>query len=273
MIVLIAKLIILLTPIKLLITSQTKHQSKLLVFGVSFLLCACHPAVKKAASTNQGKLPIPNPCLDKGEQYQVISKIQSRTSYLDKAHPYKPIQSISGFIKQDYNQDAKDDFIFIERKRDKSSKLRLIFCESKNHGYQRRLPPFPLYESDLPDFQTSYQQISLQNNTLTLGDFRHEHNWGSDSTINTYRYNQQLKDFELIRREISSSSGDGLRSDIEESYFLNTRRYIKKSSCGALEDNCHSRYQTGRILALETPPTLFGATPGTKIYKRLIPDQ
>ena len=251
---------------------QIKHISKLLVFGLCFFLSACHPIVKKTTSINQGKLPIPPSCLDKRQQYQAITSIQSRSSYLDKARPYKPIQSKSGFIKQDYNQDTKDDFIFIERKRDKSNKLRLVFCESKRQGYQRKLPPFPLYESDLPDFQTSYQQINLQNNTLTLSDFRHEHNWGSDSTISTYRYNHQLKDFELMRREISSSSGDGMRSDIEESYFLSTRRYIKKSSCGAMEDNCHSRYQIGRIQALETPPTLFDVTAGTKFYKRLIPD-
>ena len=262
---------IVLTPIKLLIACQIKHRSKLLVFGLSFLLSACHPVVKKSASTHQGKLPIPPACQD--ERYQVITHIQSRISYQDKARPYKPIQNQSGFINQDYNQDAKDDFIFIERKRDKSKPPRLVFCESNHSGYQRKLPPFPLYESDLPGFQTSYQKISLHNNTLILSDFRHEHNWGSDSTISTYRYNQQLKDFELIRRQIDSTSGDGLRSDTEESYFLNTRHYIKKSSCGALEDNCRTRYQTGRIQLLDKPPTLFGdATSSIKIYKRLIPD-
>jgi len=246
---------------------------KLLLLCLPLLLLGCKSGIKPSASVNAVSLPIPSFCLDRKRQYQPISTILSRTSYLDKATAYHPIQNKQGFIKQDYNQDGRQDFIFLEQKQGKSRNIRLVFCQSDRQGYQRRYPPFPIYESDLPDYQASYQKISLINAYLQLSDFKHEHNWGSDSTISTYRYNRGLDDFELIRRETNSSSGDGLRSDTEESYFLTTKRFIKKSTCGGLEENCQSRFTIGRIIPTDNPPTLFHSNKHcNKIYKRLITD-
>ncbi len=242
---------------------------KLLLLFSPLLLSGCKSGTKPSASVNAVSLPIPSFCLDRKQQYQPISTILSRTNYIDKATAYRPIQNKQGFIKQDYNQDSKQDYIFLERKQEKSQNIRLVFCQSNKQGYQRRFPPFPIYESDLPDYQTSYQKISLKNTYLQLSDFRHEHNWGSDSTISTYYYNKALSDFELIRRETNSSSGDGLRSDTEESYFLTTKRFIKKSTCGGLEENCQPRFTIGRIIPTNIIPTLFHRG---KIYKQLLPD-
>ena len=147
--------------------------AKLLLPCLPLLLLGCKSGIKPSASVNAVGLPIPSFCLDRKRQYLPISTILSRTSYMDKATAYQPIQNKQGFIKQDYNQDNKQDFIFLERKQDKGQNIRLVFCQSNKQGYQRRFPPFPIYESDLPDFQTSFQKISLKNADLQLSDFRH----------------------------------------------------------------------------------------------------
>ena len=251
------------------------------------LLLACSSPVKDSSKVSAEKpsksndtqidfptLPIPHSCLDASYVYQPVKNIHSRTSYLDLAADYQPIQQPNGFIQHDFTHDGKLDYLFIEREKKplNSSKIRLVVCESSRKGYQRRLPHFPIYESESHDFQANSQIIEMtKNGELILTDNRHEHNWGSDSIRRVYRYNTALADFELASQEVTSSSGDGLRSDTYDIFFFSTNRYIRRSTCGGLEEGCKPQNSIGRIIPLKKKPTLYQAN-NRKPYKALIPD-
>ena len=62
-------------------------------------------------------------------------------------------------------------------------------------------------------FSTQDEQISFRNGKLSTGTFRHEHNWGSDSSTWTYAYSMKHKALLLETFVQESMSGDGMRED------------------------------------------------------------
>lgn len=223
-------------------------------------------------------------CQDHSGKYLPVKVIQSRTSYLEKASTYQPIKQADGIIANDFTKDGKVDFIFIEKQRKllentgriTPNKFRLVICESRTDSYLRITPAFTVYESDLPDFQAGWQSIQIKNDDLILENSYHEHNWGGDRTTNSYQYDAHLKDFAIVKQEITSNSGDGYRSDRYESYDLRKQRYEKIIKCGEFEEGCQSSTSRGKLVPVysKTKATLYrtGFKVG-KIYQSLIPDK
>lgn len=235
------------------------------------LLISLYGCSHPVSSTSENSQIIPRACQDQTGKFHRVQTIQSRTSYLEKAYPYSPIKHKKGLIKTDFNHDGKMDYIFIEKEKltKATPKFRLLICESQGRRYQRKYPPFSIYESDLPDFQATAQSIQMKQGDLILGTLHHEHNWGSDEETSTYQYNKNLGDFILVKRESVSSSGDGLRSDTYALFDLKTHRYQKQSNCGALEEECKSSKSSGRIVLPKRKANLMKRG---KIYRKLLPE-
>ncbi len=240
------------------------------LFCLAFLSGCVPENIKNSQSVlvNKGenKPGIPTHCLDPSGQFKPVKTIITRLNYNEKAHVYQPIQNKKGLISQDFNNNGKMDYLFVERSK-ATQKLRLASCI--DHVY--KATRFIIHEEKQPDFQSIHEAIRLYQGKLQLSINKHEHNWGSDNETSLYRYDKQRKDFVLIERLLVSSSGDGLRSDTEEHYNLLNKRYRRSSQCGSLEEACRSKTQKGRIVLSRTPIRLFKS--GGKLYQRLIPDE
>ena len=211
---------------------------------------------------------LPSACLDKTGQFTPIKSIKTKTSYLQKPSDYSPVKAINGIIKSDFNNDKVIDYVFLEKviRTNKHSQARLVLCISSGQAYQRKLPPFPVHINTEPDFQSIHERIEWNNNQLILSTFKHEHNWGSDDEINHYHYSIKDKGFILDRRELVSSSGDGLRSDTHVIYDLKTLHYQSKLHCGRLEEACRPYQHKGEIVYPKIKSSLFNPR---KIYTTL----
>ena len=256
----------------------------MLAFGfprfLGFILLACSCGFLSACGGIQSKgsnkaevikkpsllSDIPASCKDPQNRFKPTRKILSKSAYNAKAQSYQPISATKGFLTQDFNGDGKADYHFIERS---GSHIRLISCLSNKNKHSRRVTPFKIHETTAPDFQTISETNSVVNNTLVLSINKHEHNWGSDSETSHYRYQKEQNNFMLVQREITSSSGDGMRSDTYEYYDLEKKRYRKSGVCGSSEEACKPYKENGRIIALDNLLTLFQSE---KIYARLVPD-
>lgn len=235
--------------------------------------------------TQPNKLDVVRACLDSSRHFYKISNIQSRTSYLEKAYDYYPIENSKGFIPWDFSKDGKLDYIFLEKQKaqyvSKGSvpKIHLVICKSqvKENNvltYTRYIPEFTLYESILPDFQAESHRIKKLKDTLLINRNYHEHNWGSDSTINIYKYDALAKDFVLVEQEITSNSGDGYRNDIQEVYDYQRGTLTKDTSCGQFTGPCkpgQSRYTfKSRMIKLSEQKDTFSSQVSTKSLQRII---
>jgi len=234
----------------------------LMIIPICMVLISCSKT-RMDSNPQSGKATkdrIISDCFDHQNKFKPVLTIRSRTSYLEKAYDYRPVESAKGFIAWDFTLDGKLDYIFIEKmitdEENKqtydSSKIRLVICGSntkkdKAVNYARIMPHFSLYESYLPDFQAESYKISVVAKKLIIRRNYHEHNWGSDETINTYLYDTNRKDFYLAHQDISSTSGDGYRNDIFESYDHVLGIYSKKHSCGAYVGPCKPLNITGRF--------------------------
>lgn len=228
---------------------------------VVFLNAACSNTKKTSLRPTANKNSIIDACSDPSKKYHHVTTIKSRTSYLEKSYDYQPVIDPKGFIAWDFTKDNRLDYIFIEKQQkrnetqdDNGLKIRLVICKSHtNHKdfvrYQRMLPNFSLYQSILPDFQVESHRISTKKEKLILRRNYHEHNWGSDETINTYQYDTLRKDFILVEQELTSSSGDGYRNDTHESYDFNDGQYITTRKCGAFVGPCKPNNSSGSFYA------------------------
>jgi len=246
---------------------------KYFALSILFLISACGSLEKK---TSTGSVTVKNPtqlshipqnCLEPKKQFRPIKTILSKSSYNVKAQTYHPIIDSKGFISTDFNQDGKADFHFLERYK---NDIRLISCLSSRKKYQRRPTPFNVHETIGADFQTIYEVIRSKGKILTLIVNRHEHNWGSDSEVSHYVYDKKSRSFLMTEQEITSSSGDGLRSDTVERYDLEKKRYQRSSTCGSMEEGCKPRKESGRIVLPRQPATLIKPK---KVYSQLIKDK
>ncbi len=203
---------------------------------------------------------IPSSCKDPQKKYQPISTILSKGAYNTKAQTYQPIISSKGFISTDFDGNDYIDLIFIERH---ESDIRLISCINS----KRKIMPFKIHETNKADFQTISESIRVDGKSLILSINRHEHNWGSDSETSHYQYHRGK--FILEKREIISSSGDGMRSDTYAFYDFVKKRFKTSSTCGSLEEGCKPRTLKGRIIPSAISATLSNKNKG---YARLVPE-
>ncbi len=232
-----------------------------------FLVSACGGITKKTQFPTKPITQlsdIPSACQDSKKKYLPVKSILSKSAYNAKAKKYQPIVDPKGFLSIDFNKDGYPDFHFLERS---GKDIRLISCLSSVKRYQRRITPFVVHETIKPDFQTISESIMTSGNSLVLTISRHEHNWGSDTEISAYGYNKTKNEFLLTSREITSNSGDGMRSDTFEFYDLKNNRYKSTGKCGALEEGCRPYTKSGRIAPLKKPATLLR---NKKIYTRLL---
>ena len=216
---------------------------------------ACSLRTKNNAQTH----PIlPSACLEKTGTFTPVKNIKTKTSFLEKEKRYSPIKANNGTIKSDFNNDNTPDYFFIENNLTNiQSKPQLVLCISSGRHYQRKLPPFPIHVNTKPDFQSIHERIEWKNNQLILSVFKYEHNWGSDDELNSYHYSNKNQDFILDKRELVSSSGDGMRSNTHTIYNLKSLRYQKKSQCGSQEEACHPYQLKGHITFPKVKPSLF----------------
>lgn len=222
-----------------------------------FVATACSRNKKLAHRAIANKNNIIQACFDLSGNYRQVTTIKSRTSYLEKAYDYQPVISENGFIAWDFTKDGRLDYIFIEKqqkptlkKGQGSPKVRLVICKSRIDQnsivrYQRVLPNFTLYESVHSDFQAESHKIRVEKNELILSRSYHEHNWGSDQTINSYQYNTQKSDFILVKQHLISSSGDGYRNDTLENYDFRDGQYLKTRHCGEFVGVCKTGQESG----------------------------
>ena len=251
------------------------NHSIIILITLVLFLSACNRPISKPISKTKGQseIIVPAGCLDQTGKFIAIRSISTRLSYNDKPSKYQPIRNTQGFISHDFNKDNKNDFLFIERNVERNKTLiKLVSCISQGKQYQRRQTPFIIHEEKNADFQTISESIKLHNNLLFLSTNKHEHNWGSDNETKIYRFDVNRNDFILVKQTIFSSSGDGMRSDTEEVYNLDSKRFRQKQTCGFSEEGCISpkkQTKTGRIIL---PKKRASLSKGGKVYERLIAD-
>jgi len=242
----------------------------LILFSLSAYLWGCGGITKQTNSGVSSDLnsikSIPSACKDLRGSFKPVTHILSKGSYNSEAKSYSPIIDPKGFIAEDFNNDKITDYIFIERaKKD----IQLILCASDKNRLSRKITPFKVHETIELDFQTISESIQFTDNVLILSINKHEHNWGSDSEISTYTYNNNYKDFVLETQETTSTSGDGLHSDTFEFYDLKNRRYKIMNTCGSLEEACKPFNRSGRLIPAKKQATLLKPS---KIYHKLVAD-
>ncbi len=233
----------------------------LLVLSV-FYLSGCAPLysvdkkpVNHKSHTNKCLQSI---CTDQTKQYQIVNHLTTITSLNSKAQAYSPIIATQGIIEKDINHDKQKDLIFIETQKSKQGKkARLVLCLSSGKRYIRKYPDFPIHINTQPDFQTSQQRIEWKNQRLVLSRFKSEHNWGSDDEVKQYRYDNNRKQFILVSHELTSSSGDGLRSNTYELYDFDKRTYKNQNQCGHLEEGCKNTKTHGQLILPKQRASLF----------------
>lgn len=238
---------------------------------VCFSLLSC-TAKNNKQFIKASKFGVVRACLDPSKHYLKISSIKSRTSYLEKAYNYHPIEHPQYFIPWDFSKDGYLDYIFIEKQqaqyvaKGSVSKIRLVICKSQikrrnSLSYTRFYPKFSIYESSFPNFQVESHSIKKVKNTLILRRNYYEHNWGSDSTVNIYEFDKKVNGFKLLEQEIISSSGDGYRSDSQDNYDYKNGTLTKDLNCGLYTGPCKtglSRYSfKSRIIKLSEQKDIF----------------
>lgn len=240
----------------------------ILILTTLTFLTACNRPIAKPISNKKRKpeINVPSACIDQTGRFNPVKSITTRLGYNEKAKKYQPISHAQGFISTDINHDRINDYLFIERN---SGLIKLVSCMSQGKQYQRKQTPFIIHEDRNADFQTIFELIIFKKGLLLLSVNKHEHNWGSDGDIKTYRFSPKHNDFILIKQAVFSSSGDGTRSDTEAVYNLDSRRYQQKQNCGFAEEGCTSRHKTGRIILPKNRATLYNAG---KVYDKLIAD-
>jgi len=240
-----------------------------LVFLATFLWgCGgINKQTRSGVSSNLNSISsIPTACKDPRKSFKPVTQILSKGSYNSKPKSYAPITDPKGFIAEDFNNDKITDYLFIERvKKD----IQMILCISDKNRLSRKVTPFKVHETIEPDFQSISESIQFSGKVLTLSINKHEHNWGSDSEISTYSYANAYKDFILDTKEVTSTSGDGLRSDTFEFYDLKNRRYKIMNTCGGLEEGCKPFNRSGRLIPAKKQATLLKPS---KIYHKLVAD-
>lgn len=152
---------------------------------------------KKTSKDNPENHPaIPAACVDNSKEYQAVKNIYSAFRY--EKTITTPVEN--GLIRYDYNQDNKDDFLFLELK---DEMAHLSACMSQPDGYQRKQTGVIFYApggSSAEQYQFLQQDEQLQ---ITINQFAH--NEGSSFRSTHYRYNTTQQAFEIVKDTADSS--------------------------------------------------------------------
>jgi hypothetical protein len=170
----------------------------------SQLLIACY-ANKADAVNNRFPINLPGACRYNPEQYKAVRYIFTRTGYNTPPTNVMPIPR--GLITYDFNEDRKNDYVFVER--NSVLKFRTIMCMSSPSGWKRQ-QLWSITADVSNDFTANLTDYSFNNGKLSYSTGYHEHNLGSYSNTWTYAYSVKEKAFLLETFVARSDSGDGM---------------------------------------------------------------
>lgn len=182
--------------------------------------------------------PIPRACLgvsantNSENNYQFVTGLfgSANGGYNDKRKFYSPIQTKTGYIKYDVNQDGLQDFIFLERTPNKNN-TRLMTCISNatTQQYKRLMTPYLIREYKTPSLYIETTSISFKNNILSINFSTHAHNDGGESETSEYEFNQQSDDFVLTKFEYSSYGE--VFPEISQTFDFKKQSYQEETGC------------------------------------------
>lgn len=146
-------------------------------------------AKQKTANNNLENQPdIPTACKSKNPHRQAVKSIINQSIYSNEIE--QPVQN--GLIRYDYNQDKRDDYVFIETEKDQAH---LVICLSNKDTWQA--------DSVLNFYTTANMgrenhHIIQEKDVLIIHISITEHNVGNAYRQTKYRYNVSKKIFDII---------------------------------------------------------------------------
>lgn len=181
------------------------------------LLTACYERKADVANNRDPLTLLPGACRWNHESYKPVRYIFSRNAYNETPVATAPVPG--GLITWDFNQDRKNDYIFVERS--PAHEFRSILCVSSPAGWKRQQLS-TITEDVYSHFSAQGDHLYFEKGKLSMSQSHHEHNWGSDSSTWTYSYSMQHKALLLDTFVSESTSGDGMRANTKT-----VRDYVK----------------------------------------------
>jgi hypothetical protein len=160
-------------------------------------------AKTKTTDNNPENQPnIPTACKSQNPHRLAVKSIISQSIYSNNVE--QPVQN--GLIRYDYNQDQRDDYVFIEIEKDQAH---LVICLSHKDTWQA---------DSVMSFYTTAQMgrenygVAQEKDLLIIHINITEHNVGSAYRVTKYRYNLAKQGFDTVddQAEVTPQYYDGV---------------------------------------------------------------
>ena len=158
---------------------------------------------QKIANDNPDNQPdIPTACKSKNPHRSAVKAIMNQSIYSEDID--QPVKN--GLIRYDYNQDQRDDYVFIETEKEQAH---LVMCLSNKKTWQADTV-MSFYTT--ADMGRANHSITQEKDVLAIHISITEHNIGSAYRHIKYRYNVAKQGFDIIehQEEITPQYYDGV---------------------------------------------------------------
>lgn len=149
---------------------------------------------RKTASKNPQNIPqVPKACYHPDPSHKAVKTLYRAYHYSKTIE--QPIEN--GLIRYDYNQDNKEDYVFLELHEQKAT---AIVCFSEPEGYRRHVTDLEFYAPG-DSIEGEQYDIRQDKDILRVVISALMHNVGSSHRSIEYRYDPAKKAFEIIKNE------------------------------------------------------------------------